>query len=196
MKNEGGKSIVTLVILTILIMIGAAVIINYAQQMMAQTKEQDLRTNMLLMQAETKKGLEEVCFRIVNLDASKEEDLAKINEIKNEYLKGIILSSSPTEVQEATQNVPDIAFDENCYYLDETILTEMGIQDVDVNEYGYFIVKYDFSNANVEVINTNGFNGNYTLTQIVQDIGEIEEDDNVEKSQEVEGTQEIEEAQS
>lgn len=170
MGNESGKSIITLVILTILIMIGVAVIINYAQQMMTETEIQDLKTNMLLMQAEVKKRLEEVCFQTVNLDESKEDDLVKINEIKNEYLKGTLLSNSPAEVQETIKNVPDITFDENCYYLDEATLTEMGIQGVDESQFGYFIVKYDFSNANVEVINTNGFDGNYTLTQIIQEI--------------------------
>ena len=168
MGNESGKSIVTLVILTILIMIGASVIINYAQQMLQETKEQDLRTNMLLIQAETKKGVEEVCFHTVNLKESKQEDLTKIDEIKSEYLKGTILSNSPTEVQEASKNVSNFTFDENCYYLDEATLTEMGIKDVDANENGYFIVKYDFSNADVEVINTKGSNGNYTLTEIFQ----------------------------
>ena len=49
MRNESGKSIVTLVILTILIIIGASIILNYAKQMLIETKEQDLRTNMLLM---------------------------------------------------------------------------------------------------------------------------------------------------
>ena len=170
MRNEGGKSIVTLVILTILIIVGASVIINFAKQMMAETKVEDLKTNMLLMQAETKKGLEEVCFRIVNLNSSKEEDLAKINDIKKEYLKGTMLSNSPTEVQEAIKNVPDITFDENCYYLDDATLIEIGIKGVDSNQLGFFIVKYDFSNADIEIINTNGFEGKYTLTQILQDI--------------------------
>lgn len=170
MKNESGKSIVTLVILTILIIIGASVIINYAKQMMVQTKEQDLRTSMLLIQAQTKKGLEEVCFRTVNLSVSKEEDLVKINEIKRECLDGTILSNSPAEVQEATKSVPEITFDENCYYLDENTLNEMGIKDIKEEQYGYFIVKYDFSNANVEVISTKGYDGNYTLTQINEEL--------------------------
>lgn len=170
MGNESGKSIVTLVILTILIIIGASVIINYAKQMMVETKEQDLRTNMLLMQAEAKKGLEEVCFRTVNLNSTKDEDLAKINEIKNEYLDGIILINSPEEVQEATKNVPEVGFDENCYYLDENTLNEMGIKNITEEQYGYFIVKYNFSNANVEIINTKGYDGNYTLTQINEDL--------------------------
>lgn len=170
MGNESGKSIVILVILTILIMIGVSVVINYAKQMMLETKEQDLRTNMFLIQAESKKGLEEVCFQTVNLNESKEEDLNKINETKNKNLKGIKLSEAPTEVQEATKNITEVTFDENCYYLDEATLKEMGIEDISTSEYGYFIVKYDFSNAGVEVINTNGINGKYTLTQIVETI--------------------------
>jgi len=170
MGNESGKSIVTLVILTILIIIGAVFIINYAKDMMVETQAQDLRTNMLLMQAETKKGLEEVCFRTVNLDESKEADLNKVNEIKKEYLIGTILNDAPAEVQEAIKNVPEVTFDDNCYYLDQNILNEMGIKLV--NQDGYFIVKYDFEKANVEVINTSGIDGKYTLTQIFEDIEE------------------------
>ena len=172
MGNESGKSIVTLVILTILIIIGAGFIINYANDMMAETQEQDLRTNMLLMQAEVKKGLEQVCFKTVNLDANKEENVSKINEIKNEYLKGVILTNAPAEVQEAAKNVTDFVVDENCYYLDENILNEMGIKLI--NQEGYFIVKYNFENADVEVINTSGIDGKYTLTQILQGIEEVQ----------------------
>lgn len=170
MENDSGKSIITLVIITIFIMIVASIIINYAQKMMEESKVQDLRTNMLLIQAEVKKGLEEVCFRTVNLDETKPEDLAKINEIKQEYLDGVILSEADEQVQEAIKNITDVTFDENCYYLNDVTLIEKGIKEVDKNEFGYFIVKYDFSNANVEVINTKGYNGNYTLTQISQAI--------------------------
>ena len=168
MKNESGKSIVILVIMTILIIIGASAIINYAKQMVEETKSQDLRTNMLLMQAEAKKGLEEVCFRTVNMDKTKEADLTKINEVKQEFLEGVMLSNSPAEVQEAIKNVPEVTFDESCYYLDETTLNEMGIKNINQEEEGYFIVKYDFSNDNLEIINTKGIEGKYTLTQIVE----------------------------
>ena len=172
MKSEGKKSRFTLVILIILIIIGTVFITKYSKKMIEESNVQDLRTNMLLMQAEMKKGLEEVCFRIVNLDEKKTEDLNKINEIKKEYLKGIILTDSPEEVQEAIKSVPEVTFDENCYYLDENILTEIGIKKIDKEEFGYFIVKYNFSNADVEVINTKGYDGNYTLTQIMKSIEE------------------------
>lgn len=174
MKNESGKSTIKLLICIILIIIGATVIVKYAQKILLEKEIQDLRTDMLLMQAEVKKGLEEVCFNSVNLDKTKEEDLQKINEIKQEYLDGIILSDAPSEVQEAVKNVPEITFDENCYYLEMSLLEEMGITNFAPNKIGYFIVKYDFSNADVEIINTKGYNGKYTLTQMIETIEETQ----------------------
>lgn len=55
MENESGKSIVILIIMTVLVIIGVSVGINYTKEMMVETKEQDLRTNMLLIQAEAKR---------------------------------------------------------------------------------------------------------------------------------------------
>lgn len=170
MENKSGKSMIKLVIIIILIIVGTFFLVKNIKQMKLNSEEQDLRTNMLLMQAETKKALEEVCIKIVKLDASKEEDLNKINEIKKEHLKGIILNESPTEVQEAIHNVPEFIFDENCYYLDEDTLSEMGIKRIEAEKYGYFIVKYDFSTNSIEIVNTKGYNGNYTLTQINEDL--------------------------
>ena len=167
MGNESGKSIVILIIMTILIVIGASVIINYAKQMMIETNAQDLRTNMLLIEAEAKKGLEQVCFQTVNLNESKQEDLTKINEAKQQNLAGTILTNSPEEVQNAVKNIPNVVFDESCYYLDEATLIKMGIKNIDEDKNGYIIVKYNFNNADVEVINTKGYNGKYTLTQII-----------------------------
>ena len=168
MRNESGKSIVILIIMTILIVIGASVIINYAKEMMKETQAQDLRTNMLLIEAEAKKGLEEVCFKTVNLNIAKQEDLTQINEAKQENLAGTLLSEAPAEVQEASKNVTNFTFDENCYYLDEATLNQMGIKDINEKEDGYIIVQYNFSNADVEVINTKGYDGKYTLTQIIK----------------------------
>jgi len=172
MKNQKGVTLVALAITIVVLGIIASVSVYFGKDLIKEAKIQDIRTNMLLIQAEAKKGLEEVCFNSVNLDKNKEEDLTKLNEIKQEYLEGIILSNAPVEVQDATKNIPDITFDDNCYYLDEKTLSEMGITDVKSNKFGYFIVKYDFTNADVEVINTQGHEGVYTLTQMLQTIEE------------------------
>ena len=58
------------------------------------------------------------------------------------------------------------------YYLNSEILKEMGLEDMNSEEYGYFIVKYDIENISVDVINTKGYQGNYTLEQLNSLTGE------------------------
>ena len=82
MKNEKGVAIPTLIIIIACIIIVAIIGIKYGIKMINENQLQDLRTDMLLIQADTKKSLEEVSFQTVNLDKNKEEDLAKINEVK------------------------------------------------------------------------------------------------------------------
>lgn len=165
MKEQDGISMIILIIAIVVIMIVVAVIANYAQIMMKEKEFQDLRTNMLFIQAETKKGLEAVCFQIANLDINKADDAAKINDVKKENLKGIPLKGS--EVEESMPS--DIEVNENFYYLDESTLNEIGVKDFDSNKYGFLVVKYDFTNANVEVIITKGYEGKYTLTQLIEE---------------------------
>lgn len=172
MDKQTGSTFIKLIIATVIMIVLASVAVNYGKNLMKEVEVQDLRTNMLYIQAEAKKGLEEVCFQTVNLDETKQENLDKINQIKQENLDGIILSNAPEEVQNAVQNVPEITIDDTYYYLNEQNLVEMGIKEIKLEENEYFIVKYDFENANVEVINTKGYQGNYTLTHLNELIGE------------------------
>ena len=165
MKSENGVAIPTLIIIIAIIIIVAVIGVKYVKKMIVENQLQDLRTDMLLIQADTKKDLEEVCFQTVNLDKNKEEDLAKINEVKQENLKGI-----PVQGTEIEKSIPEgITVDENYYYLDENLLKDIGVKEVDAEKYGNYIVKYDFDNIKVEVINTKGYDGKYTLTQLIDE---------------------------
>ena len=165
MKKQNGVAIPVLIIGIVIIIAIALFIIHYVEDVIEENRLQDLRTNMLLIQAETKKDLEEVCFQTANLDSKKEEDIAKINEIKKEHLKGTLVEES-----EIKGNIPqEIEINQNCYYLDEKNLNDIGVKDLNSEEYGYFIVKYDFTNITVEVINTKGYEGKYTLTQLIEE---------------------------
>lgn len=172
MDKQTGSTFVKLIIATIIMVILAAISVNYAKKIMNEVEVQDLKTNMLYIQAEAKKGLEEVSFQTANLDESKQENIDRINEIKQNNLKGTLLTNASTEVQNAVQNILDITVDDTYYYLDEKTLNEMGIKNIKFQENEYFAVKYDFENITVEVINTKGYEGNYTLTQLEQLIGE------------------------
>ena len=96
-------------------------------------------------------------------------DEAEIEQVKNETLKGKKITEN-SEVQTAAQNTGKIdeAHINEYYYLEQTNLEEMGLGELNSEEYGYFIVRYDFENLKIEVINTNGYNGNYTLEQLQQ----------------------------
>ena len=161
MKNENGKSNILLIIIIILIIIAVGVAIEYLKKMLTISNLQDLKTNMLIMQAETKKGLDNVCFQTANLDKENEENLNKINQIKE--------ADASEEVKKSVEQLPsEVEIDENCYYLDDETLSRMGIDEKRIKQYEYFIAKYDFSKITVEIISTKGYNGNYTLTQINQ----------------------------
>ena len=165
MKNGNGVATPILIIIIAIIIVVAFVGMKYITKKLDESKLQDLRTDMLLIQADTKKGLEEVRFQTVNLDINKEENLQKINESKQENLKGIPVIGSEIE-----KSIPDeISIDENCYYLDENILKDIGVKEIDSEKYGNYIVRYDLENIKVEVINTKGYEGQYTLTELLDE---------------------------
>lgn len=163
-KKQEGITLVALTI-TITVMIIIASITTYVgMDLIKQAKLQDLVTNMLLIQAKAKESLEEVNFQTANMT-----DTAEIEQVKNETLTGKKITEN-AEVQSAAQNTGKLDANnlEQYYYLEQTNLDKMGLGELNSEEYGYFIVKYDVENVKVEVINTNGYAGNYTLEQLQQ----------------------------
>ena len=57
MKDEKGVALPTLLFIILLIIIVAVFAIKYVKEMLNETEIQDLRTDMLVVQAEAKKGL-------------------------------------------------------------------------------------------------------------------------------------------
>ena len=45
----------------------------------------------------------------------------------------------------------------------------MGVKNFETEKYGNYIVKYNFDDITVEVINSKGYEGQYTLTQLLDD---------------------------
>lgn len=170
MRETKGITMIALTITIVVMIILAGVTINYGMDLLKNVKLQDLRTNMLLIQAKAKEYVEEVNFQLVNVT-----DEAEKTKIKNENLKGISLSDSSidsnvTSAAEATGKIEGEKAD--YYYLTPENLNEMGLEDMNPEEYGYFIVKYDIENISVDVINTKGYQGNYTLEQLNSLTGE------------------------
>ena len=169
MKEQKGITLIILTITIVIMMILAGITTYYGTQLIRQSKLQDLVTNMLLMQAKAKECLEEVSFKSANIT-----DTTKLNEIIKENLKGQRLKDSD-EIKKAA--IKTGVIDESSitneetnqkyyYYLSESDLKDMGIQELSKEDYGYFVIEYNLKDTKIEVINTKGYLGKYTLTAI------------------------------
>lgn len=162
MKKENGITLVALTITIVVMMILASITVYFGIDLIKEVKLQDLRTNMLLIQAKAKECVEKVSFQKANVT-----DTATIEQIKNENLKGkkIAENEEVKALAEQTNKIDTTQIDEY-YYLDVADLEEMGIQDLKPEDYGWFIIRYDIDNIKIEVINTTGYQGKYTLEEI------------------------------
>lgn len=179
-KNDKGITMLSLVVMLVVLMMLATITMYYGNSAMKEAKLQDLKTNMLLIQAAVKGDLEKYHFETSNLSDS--EKISK----KSQYLKGIPIENAESnikvkfdalanniEIQLKTQISDDyqqVGGKFDYYYLDTNTLSQLGLKDVQSNdENGYYIVAYsmnpNYSNI-VEVINTKGYLGNYSLKRI------------------------------
>lgn len=164
MKNQKGITLVTLTITIIVMMIIAGITTYAGKNLIREVKLQDVQTNMLLIQAKAKEYLEEVAFQTANMDATA--DAEKIATIKSENYKGTPLSGSVAQSAATETGKIDTSKIDEYYYLTEQDLSDMGLESLNSSEYGYFIVRYNIDDIKVEVINTEGYQGKYTLEEL------------------------------
>lgn len=148
MKNNNGITLTTLIITIIVLIILAGVTITIGYDVVEKAKLENIKTNMLLIQAQTKTALEEYNF-------SKDET----------KLIGTKLSDSDTNIVQKLNNAGITTIDD-WYYLQDEDYQEMNLSDVKPEENEYFLVKYDKENLEVEILNTKGYKNKYTLTEL------------------------------
>lgn len=153
-NKQKGITLITLTITIVVMMIIASITVYYSKDLIKRAKLQDLSTNMLLIQAKAKECVEEANFQKLNLENS------------GDILLGVKLVGSVAEEEAKKTGKIESGKEDSYYYLPEETLTQMGLKNLDKEDYGYFIVQYDISEIKVEVINTHGYNGMYTLTEI------------------------------
>lgn len=170
MKKEKGNSAIIWIIALVILAVIAITTIYYAKNEILKNELTDLKTNMLLIQAKLKGGLEQYNFEV---QKASEED---IENLKEKYLKGKNISQNK-EIEEIFNNL-NIEKDTNkydYYYLDSQTIQELGLPDIKSDEKnGYYIVGYsidkdtsdDKYETNIEVINTKGYEGNYKYEEI------------------------------
>ena len=149
----GVKKVISLFIAIIVIIAIATVIIIAGKNLLEETNFQDLRTNLLLIQGKAKTYTENVNVETANLDKDNKEDSTKIEEVKEQKLKGTALESCDESIKNAAKEagIEDLV---DYYYLSQQDLNDMGI-NIEVKEDTYYLVKYNFEDT--EVVYTKGY---------------------------------------
>lgn len=150
--NNRGITLMTLVITIIIMIILAGVTITGTYSLIKKSQLENLKTDMLLIQAKTKTALEEYNF-------SKDET----------KLIGTKLEEADTE-KVSKLNKAGITDISNWYFLSQDDLNNMNLSDIRVKDGEYYFVKYDKENLVVDILYTEGFVENgitkFTLTQL------------------------------
>ena len=149
----GTKKVISLIIAIIIIITISVGIGIFVKKATEETSLQDLRTNMLLIQGKAKTYTENVSVETVNLDEEKEEDSTKIEEVKDQKLKGTALENCDEAIKNAAKNAR-IEDAKEYYYLSQEDLNNMGI-NIKVEKDAYYLVKYNFEDT--EVVYTKGY---------------------------------------
>ena len=174
-KKDDGITLTTLVITIIVLLILASITIKYGVESINEAKIQNIKTNMLLIEAKTQEFVENANY---DLGIKPEEATDEMKQKSNGELEGAGKGTKvlPSDGITATLINIGISSDDinngNVYKLSTSDLKSMGINGVDSNdEDGWYVVVYDVENSKVKVYNTNGISdGSQQVKYFLDDI--------------------------
>ena len=156
-----GITLVALIITIVVMMIIAGIAVNEGSESIEIANLESKKTNMLLIKAQAKKYVEEVNYRF----GIKPENLSEEqkNSIRIEIYETQGKLQKASEAGITTPSGVDIS---KCYYVTQESLENMGLNQVSLQNNEKYYVSFDEENVSVEVYNTEGFKGKYSLTDI------------------------------
>lgn len=161
MKDKG-ITLVALTITIVILLIIAGISINIGGNIIKKANLEALKTNMLLIQAKGKEYVEEANFKM-----GKNPDNDRIQSVRTEiYVDNAKLETASNDIKSKINVTGD-----NLYVLTQNTYNEWGLNKIELEENEDYVVKFNEQDLTVEVYNTLGFNGKYSLT----DIDQIEE---------------------
>lgn len=162
-KNEKGITLVALAITIIVLLIIVGIGYNYGKDAIQRAQLEELRTNMLLIEAKAKGLVEEVNFKIGMTKEGDSDYTSKKDAAENEVYVG----SGLEKVTNASDvSSPSAIPATECYKVTDTAFKNWGLEDIKLEKNEYYLIKFDDTNATVEVYNTLGYDGKYSLTDI------------------------------
>lgn len=161
-KEDKGVTLVALTIMIIVLLIIAGIGIYSGKNIIQEANLEALRTNMLLIEAKARGIVEEANFQL-GPESQKESELGTIrNNLYVNENKLQPLSSSGITVPSG------IPTGDNAYVFTEETASLWALENVysELEEGENYIIVFDEKAATVEIYNTMGYQGHYSLTEI------------------------------
>ena len=157
-KNQG-VTLIALAITIALLLIIAGITIYSGSDTIKKAKLEELKTNMLLIQAKAREYVEDATFKMgINPDDNKK------NEVREEvYVQNAKLTKADSVPSEFGITDPT-----TCYWLTEEAQNNWGLEKMDLAEDEKYLIEFKENEETVEVYNSLGYNGSYSLTEIDQ----------------------------
>lgn len=161
MKNNRGVTIIALAITILILSILAGISIKTGNNIIEESQLENLKTDMLLIKVKGKEFVENANFKLgTNIDSASDKETRIISaksELKGEEITNINEFKESLDITQETLTAENSNY---IYYykLTKQDLINIGISNVNSDEKnGWYIIKYDIKNIQVEVYNTKGF---------------------------------------
>ena len=161
-NDNKGVTLVALTITIIVLLIIAGIAIYSGRETIQKANLEALRTNMLLIEAKAKGVVEEANFQL-GPDFQKESEIGTIrNDLYVSENKLQKLSDSGITVSS------EIPTGDNVYVFTQETASLWALDNVysELEDGEYYIIEFNEREATVEIYNTIGYQGYYSLTDI------------------------------
>ncbi len=164
-NKDLGVTLISLVVTIVVLLIIAGISIYSGKDVIKKGKLEELRTNMLLIEAKAKEYVEEANFKM-----GPSPDDVKKEEVRNEIY---VEKAKLEKATEAGINAPSEIPVQECYNITQEAFKEWGLDKIKSEDNEYYLIKFNDENATVEIYNTLGYSDNGTVKYSLTDIDAI-----------------------
>lgn len=161
-KKTEGMTLVTLSVIIIILIILTGIVLYSGRKTIQKTKLEEMKTNMLQIQAKARKYIEDASVKmgIHNTDEEKKQSVRNEVYVTNAQLEKAVYSDIPSDFE-----IPETDQD-TCYWLTPEAEENWGLSEMELGDDDKYLIRFDEVNITVEVYNTQGYDGKYSLTEI------------------------------
>ena len=156
-KKIKGITLIALMITVVILLILVGISVYEGSSMIKKAQLEEIKTNMLLIQAKSKEYVEEAIFKM---------GINPTDEKKNEVRQEVYVNEAGLEKAGSIPSQFGFSDTSLSYWLTLTAQENWGLSELELEEGEKYLIRFNEENETVEVYNTLGYDGLYSLEEI------------------------------